>query len=183
LSRSVMEQVKSGLWLGLGCLAMPVGLGATLGGVSLVLPDTTVPHLLWSTIGLLGIVLGLVILLLSANIWYKLLAGCFLFGSVKALFSLLTGRYFYSPHEPFSRLISAQIILFGALILWFGLQVEGKKFTVLDRFAITLTALAGLWFLEGKQSLWVFVTPLALAVGVLLMAGLAHRRHSHRAHG
>jgi hypothetical protein len=174
-----MQQVKSGVWLGLGCLAMPVGLGATLGGVSLVLPDTMPHTFLWSTRGWVAILLGLAILLLSANIWYKLLAGCFLLGSVKAFFSLVTGRYFYSPHEPFSRLASAQVILLAAFVLWFGFQVEGKKFTLLDRFAITLIAIAIVWFFEGKRSLWVLATPLVLGAGVLLAAGLAHRRHSH----
>ena len=94
---------------------------ATLGFVFDRLSDTAPNHVrFWpdGAIAAILIALSTAILVLTARVWILYIAGCLLVAVPKSLIVIASGRKFYSPHEPFSRLLGAELGLFSILSLF-----------------------------------------------------------------
>jgi len=88
---------------------------------------------------------------------------------------LLAGEMF-SASARYPRLLLVLAVFICALFVWFAVRVEGKRFTFLDRIAATFAPLLMYWSSRSEQSALEITIELALALGLLLAAGLATHR-------
>jgi hypothetical protein len=167
---STKKQIKNGLRMGGGIGAFWIAamlVGVTLDGFQSEAPG----HLrFWPDGAIAGGLLALaaVILVLTARVWVIYLAGCFLLAIPKVLTVIVSGRDFYSPHGPFSRLEAAELLLFflASLFLMYRISVNHAP-NLFDRFALTLYlvsfvpsssghfSLVATWQIVGLTSLFV----------------------------
>lgn len=157
-------------------------IGISMEGLQSVAPG----HLrLWPDVvgagGLIALAVG--IMMLTARIWVLYLAGCLLVAIPKCLIVIASGRDFYSPHGPFSRLEAAEIALFslGSLFLMYRILANHVP-TMLDRMMFTFYVVSFAFALSGHFSIvapWQIVGLAALFVAWLL-SRKKHRRHPAR---
>ena len=182
MSRTVLQQVKSGIGLAVGILVFIAGAGLTLSGLELVLAKATPLSLVWSPKGWVLLASSFVLLLAMAPYWYKFFAGCAILGFLKALFSIVTGRSVYSASEPVPRLAGFHVLVVCALVIWFAVRAEGTKLSIQDRVTLTLVWISLMWYLHGPQGSMLVEIPLSLAFVSLLAAGLRHGDHPGEPH-
>jgi hypothetical protein len=178
---STKKQIKSGLRLGLGVgafwiAAMLVGVGAD------VLQSTAPGRLpLWPDGAVAGalIALAAVILILTARVWVIYLAGCLLFAVPKLVIVIASGRDFYSPRGPFSRLEAAELGLFVLASLFLMYRIFANRIpTVVDRLAISLYLVCFAFSFRGHFS--VFAPWQIVGLAALLVAWYFSRRKHRR---
>jgi hypothetical protein len=100
--------------------------------------------------------------------------GCCVIGSLKAVFLLVLEMF--SSRVRYPRLGLVLLAFFGALFVWFAVQVEGKQFNVLDRIAVSFAPWPLYWSSREGYSVFVIAIQLALVLVLLLAAGLIHHR-------
>jgi hypothetical protein len=179
---STKKQIKSGLRLGGGMGASLIA--AMLIGISVDGLQSAAPrHLqLWPDAAVAGglFALATVILMLTSRVWVIYLAGCLLFAIPKCVIVIMSGRDFYSPHGPFSRLEAAELLLFFVVSLFLMYRMLASHIpTILDRLAITLYLVSFVFGLNGHFSRdlpWQVVGLAGLSVAWWL-SYKKHRRH------
>lgn len=140
MGRTVKEQIKSGVHLGIGFgsfLIAAMFLGA---GMSRVVWSTPVPHhIVWrEPIGWAELLAAALILVFTADVWWQLLAGYMFFGCFKGVMFFITGRNLSAPHGPFPRLESAELTMFAAATLALLIRFAEVRPTIVDRIGLTL---------------------------------------------
>ena len=97
MSRSVKEQIKSGLRVG-GSLAMFfIAMAPLIDGLRRVVWTAPRHHLAWSPIGWVELILAAGLLASTAKVWMQWLAGCMLFGLFKGVWFLIAGSSIPGP--------------------------------------------------------------------------------------
>ena len=174
---STKQQIRSGLRIGGGIGLFWVAamlLGVAVDGLHAGAPD----HLrLWpdGAIATGLIALAAVILLLSARVWILYIAGCLLFALPKCLVVIVSGRDFYSPHAPFSRLEAAELGLFSLVSLFLIYRVTvNHALTVADRIAFTFFMFSLVFGFSRQDFAFVAIWQVA-GVAVLCLAWLLSR--------
>lgn len=179
---STRKQIKSGLRLGGGMGAFLVaviliGIGverlqSVAPGQLRFWPDEAVDG------GLIG--LALLILIITARVWVIYLAGCFLFAIPKSLAVIVSGRDFYSPHGPFSRLEAFELLFFFLASLFLIYRITANRIpTLFDRLAITFYLIAFAYSSSGHFSLVSSgpIIGLAALVAAWYLSQKKHRTH------
>jgi hypothetical protein len=178
----IKSQIKNGLRIGGGMGAFLIA--AMLAGVALDgLRSQASGHLrLWPDGAIAGGLLALaaVILALTARVWIIYIAGCLLIAIPKIVTVIVSGKDFYSPHSPFSRLEAAELLVFfiASLFLIYRISVNHVP-TVFDRFAFTLYLASFVLAPSGHFSLvalWQIIGLAALFVAWYLSRN-RHRKH------
>jgi hypothetical protein len=179
---STKRQIENGLRLGGGIGGFFIAamlVGVTLDGLQSEAPGH--PRM-WpdGAIALSLLALAGVILVLTARVWVIYLAGCFLFAIPKVVIVIASGRDFYSPHGPFSRLEAAGLLAFflASLFLMYRISMNHAP-TMLDRSALTLYLVSFVPAASGHFSLlggWQVIGLAALFVAWYL-SRKKHRRH------
>jgi len=185
MKTSTNQQIKNGLRIGGGIGSFWVAamlLGIAVDGLRAGAPDRL---RLWPDGAIAAglIALATVILLLTARVWILYIAGCLLFAFWKFLIVIASGRNFYSPHEPFSRLEAADLALFSLISLFLIYRVvQSHTPTAIDRWAFTLFTFC-LVFGLSRQNVALMAIWQLLGLAALCVAWfLARRKHSkHRA--
>ena len=125
---------------------------------------------------------ALVIMVLTARVWILYIAGCLLFAIPKCLVVLLSGRNFYAPHEPFSRLEAAEIVLFSVASLFLIYRITRSHTpNVTDRMAFTVFVICFVFGLS-RQNLAVIGLWQALGLAALIVAWFSVRSKHGRRH-
>jgi hypothetical protein len=179
---STKRQIKNGLRIGgsLGALWIAAMLiGVSMEGLESVAPG----HLrLWPDGAIAGglLALGAVILVITARVWIIYIAGCLLFAIPKIVTVMVSGKDFYSPHDPFSRSEAAELLVFflASLFLIYRISVNHVP-TLFDRFAFTLYLASFVLAPSGHFSLvssWQIVGLAAL----LVAWHLSRKKHRKR---
>jgi len=165
MTRSIRQQIANGLRLGSGLGlfligAMLIGLGFR--GVGLLAP---VRSIIWSNwLGWIELIVGAVTLVMSAQIWYQLLAGCMLCGFVKCLTIMVTGKDMFPPHRSFTLAESVGIALFCLVSLLLMARFAKNPPNSLDSVSLTVWVLC-LWpATNNGSSLWWAVGLFALCI-------------------
>jgi hypothetical protein len=121
------------------------------------------------------------ILVFTARVWILYIAGCLLFVLPKCLIIVANGRSFYSPHEPFSRLVAIELGVFSLVSLFLIYRVtQNRTLAVVDRFAFTFFTLSLVLALGAQDLLLVAiwqVAGLAALCGAWLFSRRKHGRH------
>jgi len=174
---STKKQIKNGLRIGGGIGLFWVAamlLGVAVDGLRAA-PD----HLrLWPDGAIAAglIALATVILLLTARVWILYIAGCLLFAIPKCLVVMGSGKGFYSPLAPFSRLEAAELGLFSLVSLFLIYRVTVNHApTVADRIAFTFFTFSLVFGLSRQDFAFVAIWQVA-GVAVLCLAWLLSRR-------
>jgi hypothetical protein len=182
MKASTKTQIKSGLrvggQLGLFFIAAMI-LGVAIDGI-----QAGAGHLKPWPDGAIAaglIAMAMAILLLTARVWILYIAGCLLFAIPKCLMLIASGRNFYSPHEPFSRLVAAELGLFFlvSLFLVYRLTVNQAP-AVVDRLAFTFFMFSLVFGLSQRNFALVAIWQIA-GLAALCLAWL-FSRNKHRAH-
>jgi len=136
----VIQQVRTGLKLGLG-LALFL-----LGGITLSITRGQIEVLrggehasAWIELAVLaGLVLSVGLLFFTAHLWYRWLAGCLLFVTVKGLIALVTARAVLPVRQiSATRTAAAVVVLYSAATLLSMLRFIDTRPTAIDRLALT----------------------------------------------
>lgn len=147
MGRTVKEQINSGVHLGVGfgsflIAAMLLGLGMT----RVVWSAAAQRHIVsWEPIGWAELLAAALILLLTADVWWQLLAGYMFIGCFKGVVMFITGRDMFPPHGPFRRLDSAVLTMFAAATVALLLRFADARPTIVDRIALTLFVFCFVW--------------------------------------
>jgi hypothetical protein len=181
-TRTVKEQAWSGLRLGIGFAGFLLG-GVLLGiGLNGLVWSATPPHtIMWSNvIAWLEIVVAAAILFASAPIWWQLLAGYMVLGTLKSLFVLATGTDVYAPNEHFSRGVAALFTCYGVLMLALLWRFVKHELTIPDRLALVLALIFFLWTNGAAEfstlAPGLIAGPLALGITYLVAEGAGKGR-------
>jgi hypothetical protein len=176
-SGTVKEQAKSGLRLGIGLGLFLIAGMLLSSGMGRVVWSASPPHyVLWpEPVGWLELTLATAILLSTAGVWWMLLAGCMVLGSVKCVIVLLTGRNVFAPYGSFPRLEAVELLIFAVASVVLMLRLWKKPLTIIDRVAITLYLYSFMWRADRVE--FSAAGP-GLAVGLfaLLVAWCVHWR-------
>ena len=183
MSRSVKEQIQSGLRLGGGFGVFLIG-GLFLGQARIRLEVlSSHNHTGWSDwVVYVEVILGVGLLLSTAHIWYQLLGGCLVFGTVKGLIALLTGTAVFPLRQvPATRIASLMVVAYCMASLLLMLKFMDRKPNVVDRIAIIFYFLCFLPPRSSFPSIWEIV-----GLACLLIAWgydrLQRRRGQNRPH-
>ena len=182
MGRTVKEQIKSGVRRGIGfgsflIAAMLLGLGMS----RVVWSVGAQRHIVWwEPIGWAELLAAALLLVLTANVWWQLLAGFMLFGCFKGVVIFITGRDLFAPHGPFPRLDSAVLTLFALATLTLLLRFANTRPTIADRIALTLFVFCFVW--STATAKFSAANPsLAIALIVLLIPwALSRSRKNNR---
>ncbi|MGD0567522.1 MAG: hypothetical protein ABSA78_03880 [Candidatus Sulfotelmatobacter sp.] len=181
---STKRQIKNGLRIGGGIGAFWIA--AMLVGVTLDGLQDAPGHLrLWPDGAIAGGLLALAaaILVLTARIWIIYIAGCLLFAIPKVIAVIVSGKDFYSPHGPFSRLEAAELLVFCLASLFLIYRISANHApTPFDRFAFTLYLASFVLAASGDFSplaTWQIVGLAALFVAWYLSRKKHRRHHIH----
>jgi len=174
LKRTVKEHTRNGAWLAGAPILSLLGVIAMVRGVILVLPGALSHDVRSSLLGWAMLGFGMAETMCTIHVSYRLFAGCCVIGALKLFILLAAEMVSASTRYPMLLLVVA--VFFCALFVWFAVRVEGKQFTLLDRFAATFAPLLMYWASRSGQSALVITIELALALTLLLLAGLAPHR-------
>jgi hypothetical protein len=186
MKRSVRSQVKSGLRLGLGAGLFLIGwilLNAGMG--RLVWSAAPQHYVVWSEpLGWTELALAAAALFSSAGIWWQVLAGYMLIGSVKSGIVFVTGRDLFAPDRPFPRSEAAALGFFGVATILLMWRFTKNQPTILDRIALTAYLFCFAWRADAAR-FSDFDLGLLAGLGCLLLAWVYDRvrRHGHPKHG
>jgi hypothetical protein len=179
-NRSVKEQAKSGLHLGIGLGFFLIALMLLGSGLRRVVWSVPAHHpLVWSDwLGWLEIGLSLSLMIVTARFWLLLLGGWTVFAFVKSVAVLITGRSLSAPHGSFPRPEAAAIAALALATLALMVRFAESPPTILDRFGLTFFVLALLW--NGNEAGFSAVGP-AFGVAGLAICWFVYRwRKLHR---
>jgi hypothetical protein len=147
MGRTVKEQIKSGVHLGIGFGSFLIAAMLLGAGMSRVVWSTGAPHhvVWWEPIGWAELLAAALILVLTADIWWQLLAGYMFIGCFKGVVIFITGRDLFAPHDPFPRLESAELTIFAAATVALLVRFADVRPTIVDRIALTLFVFCFVW--------------------------------------
>jgi len=179
---STRRQIRNGLriagGMGLFLIAAMI-LGVAIDGL-----QAGAGHLrLWpnGAIALGLIVLVTAILVLSARVWILYIAGCLLFALPKCFIVIASGRDFYSPHAPFSRLVAAELGLFSLVSLFLIYRVtQNHAPGIVDRMAFTFFTLALVFAFSRQEFAVIAIWQVAGVVALCLAWLLSRRKHGRQ---
>jgi hypothetical protein len=164
MHRSVKEQARSGLRLGIGAGAFLIAMMLLGSGLTRVVSLVPPHHLVWSDwLGWVEISLACVMLLATAQVWFWLVGGYALFGLGKSILVLVSGKVPYT-YRTVPRLEAGEAALFtmATLLLLFRFVDTGPN--IMDRVSLTFYVLAIAW--SGHSAATTSVDPL-LAAGLI----------------
>lgn len=144
--RTVGEQVKTGFRLAGGIILFCASVFLLAYGLDGVWSDG---HFVWSAwMGWAELVLAAALIPLTMHLWIQFFLGCCALGFLNSIVVAFSGRDWFLPHLPFSRLEASEMALFfGATVIW--LMRFGKTSpTIPDRIAIGLY----LFFFLGSRN-------------------------------
>jgi hypothetical protein len=159
MGRSVKVQIRSGLRLG-------AGLGVFLVAAILLGHTRTRLEVLssyhqngWSDwVVWLEVILGVGLLFSAVHVWYQWLAGCLLFGIVKAFMALVTGTAVFPMRQlPPTRTVSLMVVVYCTVSLLLLIRFMETKLTMADRVAVTVYFLCFLPPRSSFPSVWEIV--------------------------
>ncbi len=159
MRKSVKEQIQSGLRLGAGLGVFLIG-ALLLGQARTRLEVLSSYHQTgWSDwVVWLELILGVGLLLSTVHVWYQWLAGCLVFGIVKGLLALVTGRDFFPLRQvPATHLASLTVVSYCIVTLLLMARFMDREPTIVDRVAITFFFLCLLPFGSSFPSVWEIV--------------------------
>jgi hypothetical protein len=127
------------------------------------------------------IALATMLLLFTVRVWSLYIAGCLLFAIPKCLIVIMSGRDFYSPHAPFSRLLAGELLLFAvASLLLFYRVFRRRSPSIVDRLVLTLFMFS-FGFGLSRQSFSALALWHMTGLAALILAWwLAQKRHEGR---
>lgn len=169
------EQAKSGLRLGISLGLFLIAGMLLSSGMERVVWSASPPHyVVWpEPTGWLELALATAILLSTAGVWWMLLGGCMVLGSVKCVIVLLTGRNVFAPYDPFPRLEAVELLVFAVASVALMFRLWKKPLTIIDRVAITVYLYSFMWHADRVE--FSAAGPgLALGLFALLAAWCAH---------
>jgi len=156
MRRPVKEQIRSGLRLGAGLGVFLIG-GLLLGYARIRLEVLSSSHQTgWSDwVIWLEVILGVGLLFSTVNVWYQWLAGCLLFGIVKAFIALVTGTAVFPIRQlPPTRTVSLMVAVYCTVSLLLMIRFMQAKLTMVDRVAVILYFLCFLPSRSSFPSVW-----------------------------
>jgi hypothetical protein len=156
---SVKEQIQSGLRLGAGLGVFLIG-ALLLGQARTRLEVLSSYHQTgwYDWVVWLEALLGVGLLFSTAHAWYQWLAGCLIFGIVKGLIALVTGRDIFPLRQvPDTRLASLTVVAYCIVALMLMVRFMDRKPTIVDRLAVTLFFLCLLPLGSSFPSIWEIV--------------------------
>lgn len=105
------------------------------------------PHyVVWpEPIGWLELTLATAILLSTAGVWWMLLGGCIVLGSVKCVIVLLTGHNVFVPYNRFPSLEAVELLVLAAASVALMLRLWKKPPTIMDRGDVTVHLYSFMW--------------------------------------
>ena len=164
---TVADQVKSGLRLSLGVASFMTGFIMLAWGLNRVVWSASPPSfLIWpDPMGWAALVVAAAMLLLSAGVWWRILGGYILLGSLKSVLVLITGRNIYSPYDSFPRIQAAELAAFCVATLVLMFRFGENPPTILDRIALTTYLICLLWSLQGA----LFMSGCGLVAGLVAL--------------
>lgn len=141
------EQAKSGLRLGIGLGLFLIAGMLLSSGMGRVVWSASSPHyVVWpEPIGWLELTLATAILLSTAGVWWMLLAGCMVLGSVKCVIILLGGGDVFASQATLSRLEAVELLVFAVASVVLMLRLWKKPLTIIDRVAVMLYLYSFMW--------------------------------------
>src|SRR5262245_32671861 len=164
MSRTIEEQIQSGVKLAGGIVLFAVCILLLTYGLDAVWPDVRSGHSGWLTwIGWVELLSAFVLIPLTMHLWLQFFAGCSLFGVLNGIWAAVIGRSWHSPHTPISRFEAIEITLFFLAALVWSFRFAKEPPTIADRIAITLYIL--LVFVppnHGHFTMWDVWGPFAL---------------------
>ena len=172
MNTSVKGQIQRGLRLGAGIGVFLIG-GLLLGQARTRLNVlSNYNQAGWSDwIIWLEVILGVGLLLCTAHVWYQMLAGCLIFGIVKGLIALVTGRdVFPLSQVPATHIASLTVIIYCIATLLLMARFMDEKPAMTDRLALTFYFLCLLPSGSSFPSVWMIV-----GIAVLLLSWLIYR--------
>jgi hypothetical protein len=171
MQRTVKEQIKSGVHLGIGAGSFLIAVMLLVGGMRRVVWSTAAPHhiIWWEPIGWAELLAAALILLLTADVWWQLLAGIMFFGSIKGVVVFTTGRDLFAPHGPFRRFDSAVLTIFAIATVALLVRFADNRPTIADRIALTLSVFCFTWSMT-RPTFSAADASLAAALIVLLVS-------------
>lgn len=177
MQRLVKEQIQNGLRVGAGLGVFLIG--ALLLGQARIRLEMLSSHNQtgWSDwVVWLEVIAGIGLLFAFVHVWYQLLAECLLFAAVKGLIALMTGSQVFPVHQlPATRIASLAVVVFCTASVLLMVRFMNRKFTIVDRVAITLYFLC---FLPPRSSFPSFWEVVGLAA-LLLSWGVYRWREGH----
>jgi hypothetical protein len=161
MSRSVKDQVKSGLRLGGGVAVFLVTMAPLADGLRRVVWAAPPHQLLWSSIGLAEIIVAAGLLISTAQVWVHFFGGCMLVGTIKGVFALMVGTSI-----PRLELAWAVVIFSVTLVLLVAIISRGTP--LLDRIALTVYVFSLGW--SADKGLFTPSPSLAVGLAALLVS-------------
>jgi hypothetical protein len=174
-SGTVKEQAKSGLRLGIGLGLFLIAGMLLSSGMGRVVWSAAPPHyVVWpEPIGWLEFTVATAILLSTAGVWWMLLAGCMVLGSVKCVIVLLSGGDVFASQATLTRLEAAELLVFAVASVALMLRLWKKPLTIIDRVAVMLYLYSFMWHADRVE--FSAAGPgLALGLFALLVAWCVH---------
>jgi hypothetical protein len=175
---SVKDQVKRGLRLGGGVAVFLLALAPLIDGLRRVVWAAPQHQLLLNPIGWMELFVAAALLVSTARIWVYYLAGCMVFGVVKALVVLISGNQINEmSHLQLAELL---FVTFASAVLIVGMVVRGTK--LLDRIALTLYIFCVAWHANAglfmpDESLVIGLVGLLVAWGIHYSTQSRTERH------
>ena len=139
MRRSAKEQIQSGLRLGAGLGVFLIG-ALLLGQAHTRLGVLSSNHQTgWSDwVVWLNVILGIGLLFSTVHVWYQWLAGCLLFGILKGLIALVTGRDIFPLRQvSATHLASLTVVAYCVAALLLMVRFMDRKPAMVDRVAVT----------------------------------------------
>lgn len=156
MARSVKNQIKRGLRLGIGLAGFFVAMAPLVDGLRRIVWEPSAPQLAWTqVIGWLELLVAAALLIYTAGVWMQWAAGCMLIGSLKGIFMSLMGGPNPPPH--LAALVGFFVV---SLVLMAGIALRGV--TLFDRITLTFYVFCIAW--HANKGL--FEEPVSLALGL-----------------
>lgn len=177
MEKTVQEQIRSGLRLGIGLGGFFIAAMLIGNGISRILSPTGSHQIVWTNwTGWIELLLAIAILLPTARVWLMLIGGYMIFGVVKGLFLFATGNFL--SHGFSTRSEPLEVTLYGVVTLVLLYRFAKNPPTVPDRVALTAFLICFFVPSGGPNAALSWSQMLGMAV-LLACWGLAHWRAPH----
>jgi hypothetical protein len=152
MNRSVKEQVKSGLRLGIGSAAFLIALMLLDGALKRFIGSGPLHQVVWSDwVAWAEIGLACALLLPTAQVWFWLVGGYALFGLGKSALMLVSGKELYT-YQPVPRLEAAEAAFVALATLLLLFRFVDSHPNIVDRVILTFYVFAVSWSLHTAAS-------------------------------
>jgi hypothetical protein len=143
----VKSEIKSGLRLGIGLGLFLVGAMLLGNGMERAVWSAVPLHyVVWpEPIGWTELTVAAALLTATAGVWWQLLAGYIVIGTLKSFLILLTGKDLFAPYPYFSRLEAFELMIFGLSTLLLMLRFTKQAPIALDRITLTVYLFCLMW--------------------------------------